>query len=113
MQECRLLRQATFHLQGRDSAFRPSLVPFGYRLTTTDELSLIIGPGLVALTAGALLFHYRERLRGSAAAMLGAVRFSSSRVGGYDEAARVVMIITPSPAALRLPRKGQPVQQFG
>ena len=37
--------------------------------------------------------------------MLGAVRFSSFRVAGYDGAALAVMIITPSPAALRLPRK--------
>ena len=60
MQERRLLRQATFHLQGKEPVCLPPLVPFGHRLTTTVELLLIIGLGLAALIAGALLFHYRE-----------------------------------------------------
>ena len=62
MQERRLLRQATFHLQSKDPVFLPPLVPFRHGLTTTDELSLIIGLGLASLIAGALLFHYREKL---------------------------------------------------
>jgi hypothetical protein len=62
VQERRLLRQARFHLQGKDPVFLTKLVPFGHWLTTMDELLLIIGLGLAALIAGALLFHYRERL---------------------------------------------------
>jgi hypothetical protein len=53
-------RQAALRLQGRDPVFLPPLVSFGHRLTTTDELSLIIGLGLASLIAGALLFRYRE-----------------------------------------------------
>jgi hypothetical protein len=60
MQERRLLRQATFRLQGKDPVFLPPLVPFGHRLTTTDKLLLIIGLGLAALIAGALVFYYRD-----------------------------------------------------
>jgi hypothetical protein len=56
----RLLRQTTFHLQGQDTRFLPSLVPLGYRLATTNESWMIIGLGLEASIARALLFRCRE-----------------------------------------------------